>query len=66
MTTARLMYELGVSSGMAAGLFWRTKIISICHRFMLNNRSGRDLALRQACLPSSPALLLPAFSGSLL
>ena len=42
-----LQYELGVSSGMAGGAFWRTKLITLSYRYMLANRSGRDLLLRQ-------------------
>ena len=56
---AKPTYELGVSSGMAGGPFWRTKLITICYRFMLSNRCGRDLMLRQVGGKSKP-LLLPA------
>ena len=56
---ARQTYELGVSSGMAGGPFWRTKLITICYRFMLSNRCGRGLMLRQVGGKSAP-LLLPA------
>lgn len=55
-----MQYELGVSSGMGSGVFWRTKIISICHRFMFVNRSGRDLLLRQVGVRQRPVLLRSA------
>ena len=53
--------ELGVLSRMAAGRFWRTKLISFTHRFVLVNCASRPLLVRQlgASKTARPLLLLP-------
>ena len=53
--------ELGVLSGMADGRFWRTKLISFTHRFVLINCANRALLVRQlgASKGTRPLLLLP-------
>ena len=40
-------FELGVSSAMASGRYWRTRLVTFTHRFMLSNACGRALLLRQ-------------------
>ena len=64
-------FELGVSSAMASGRYWRTRLVTFTHRFMLSNACGRALLLRQvgggapsgggggAAAAAAPVLLLP-------
>eukprot|EP00965_Chrysotila_dentata_P027982 930391-Pleurochrysis_carterae.AAC.1 len=52
-----MSYDLGVSSVMASGPFWRTKIISINHRWIVTNRCGRTLVLRQIGARQPPVSL---------
>jgi hypothetical protein len=53
--------ELGVLSRMASGRFWRTKLISFTHRFVLVNCANSALLVRQfgASKTTRPLLLPP-------